>query len=182
MKKLILSLFILILSDVCLGNGSFYTQSNQMGSEQKYRIGYSTKYGNSFGQSTVAPNYQMQRIQRPVYTTTNYYSTAVSAGPRRSAQRPFSGNFFEDLTDWWRMNTDSNWPSYVEDDYWEEFLALYPEYEDEARQWFDDHNQHFPTDPDDPMPAPVGTCPIGLFILLCIVYSIHKRKPWGIIL
>ena len=97
--------------------------------DSTYRIGYSTKYGYGFNQNRGIG------ISLTTYNPNQYY------GPRKSPQRPFSGNLWEDFTDWLRMNTDENWPSYVDDDYWEEFLAQYPEYADEAEQWFEEHGK-----------------------------------------
>lgn len=34
---------------------------------------------------------------------------------------------------------DENWPSYVDEDYWEEFLSEYPEYKDDVKNYFDNH-------------------------------------------
>ena len=112
----------------------------------------------------MAPNYQVYRVSSPGYTGS--YSPASYSGPRKSAQRPFSGNFLEDLADWWRMVTDSDWPGYVDEDYWDEFLAAYPEYENEARNWYENQGMHFPGDPDDPYPTPIGNSLVLLIFLL----------------
>ena len=165
-------------------------------SVQPRRIGYTTNYGNGFNTNVNVQqsiNYNQFRSVNihgnslvtnkpymPIKTyngTSAHYSPSRGGGPRKSPQRPYSGNFFEDLADWWRINTDSNWPSYVDEDYWEEFLAEYPEYEDEARAWFESQGLHFPGDPDDPFLDPIGEPYILLGLaLLYGAYSYRKKK------
>lgn len=124
------------------------------------------------------------RVYTPstMYGGTVYYSTGSSGtrpgGPIRSPQRPYSGNFLEDLADWWRMTTDSNWPGYVDEDYWEEFLTAYPEYKDEARAWFESQGKHFPGDPDDPFADPLEDDLLVLSIIAGIYFisKYIKRK------
>lgn len=92
--------------------------------------------------------------------------------PRKSPERPYDPNegFLEYLEDWarmkgWGLAYDSNWPSYVDEDYWEEFLEEYPEYYDEAEQWFINHNQI------PPWQTPVGDVPIILLLLFALLFS-----------
>ena len=75
-----------------------------------------------------------------------------------SAERPFSGNWKEDLEDAARMNPvivfghninndyDSDWVSYVDIEYWEYFLEHYPAYKDDVKDYFDKH----PDTPNNP--------------------------------
>lgn len=147
-----------------------------VGCQEYQRIGYTTKYGNSFGQTT--NNYQIyynngyhNHSYTSVYTPGANRGSKGGGGPRKSAQRPFSGNFLEDFADWMRMNIDPNWPGYVDPDYWDEFLEEYPEYADEAEQWFNDHGQ------TPPWQTPIGE-PDGLFYMLYFyaVYKVVKTK------
>lgn len=98
------------------------------------------------------------------------YSTNNPNGPRRSKERPYSGSFLEDLADWWRINTDSDWPSYVDDDYWDDFLNDYPEYQNEAEQWFEEHGQ------TPPWLVPIGQPAILILFLICYTFYIIKRN------
>lgn len=187
-KILILDILLCIFTLTC--NAQTYETSIQT-----RRIGYTTNYGNSFKQPAQVNNdfgtsFNSVNIHRnsimtggKVYTPsimhggTVYYSTGSSGtrhgGPRRSPQRPYSGNFLEDLADWWRITTDSNWPGYIDDDYWEEFLAAYPEYEDEARAWFESQGKHFPGDQDDPFANPLEDDLLVLNIITGIYFMIH---------
>lgn len=104
-----------------------------------------------------------------------------------SAERPFS-NWREVLEDAARMNPvivfgqninhryDPNWPSYVDPDYWEEFLNNYPEYQDEVEEYFEQN----PTAPNNPfIPIiPIDSNGGGMLILLIggIAYLIYKFK------
>ena len=77
-----------------------------------------------------------------------------------SPQRPFSGNWLEDLEDAARMNPvmvfgrnvnpnyDSEWVSYVDQDYWDYFLEHYPDYKDEVKNYFDNpEHSNYPNNP-----------------------------------
>jgi len=67
-----------------------------------------------------------------------------------SKERPFSGKLLEDWEDYVRMNPtilwyenyDSDWPSYVDADYWKEFLNEYPKYYNEVKNYFDEHPEY----------------------------------------
>ena len=121
---------------------------------ESYKIGYTTNYSN--GQ----------------YNTSYYKGDdgQKSEGPRKSSQRPFSGNWLEDLEDWTRMNGilgfgyDENWPSYVDDDYWLQFLSEYPEYESEAEKYFVDRGQ------TPPWKVPIGD-PVVLTIFALLAFA-----------
>ena len=144
-----------------------YNSYNCVHIEQTYQgIGYTTNYSNGqfnstyYYQSTYTPKASSSYVSRP--------------GPMKSAERPYSGDAFEDFIDWLRMNIDPNWPGYVDPDYWDEFLANYPEYEDEARNWYESHGQKSPGDPEDPFLTPVGEFPIGLLLILLFSYLFYK--------
>lgn len=189
---------------LCVFVTSYAQMYTSTATEQPRRIGYTTNYGYSFKQSsyTVTPYHvnstSFRSVNNHTYSTFRYTSTYMpvgtyrtstpcygntpGSGPRKSAQRPFSGNFLEDLVDWWRMNTDSDWPGYVDPDYWDEFLADYPEYEDEARQWYEEQGIHFPGDPDDPFMEPLedDLLLLSVFALIyCLLYY-RKRKTASI--
>lgn len=184
MKKIIISLLILFISIGCLGNT--YSQLNN-DPNYKYRIGYSTKYGNSFNQNVMPPSYQMYGTYNKPYT--GGYSPITASTPRKSPQRPDPNN---DDGDDWRMNDDystwqriwgaifdndyesydSNWPSYVEPDYWEWFLENYPEYKDYVEQWFEQH----PDAPNNPFKTPIGdNLVLLIFLALWCIYKNLKN-------
>lgn len=151
-------IFILLLFII----GTVYPQQQK----QEYpRIGYTTKYGNSFGQTT--NNYKLY-YNHGYHSTT--YNEVYRPGIRKSKERPYSGNWIEDFSDWLRMQTDANWPSYVDDDYWEQFLSEYPEYADEAEEWFNNHGQ------TPPWQVPIGE-PTSLLYILSI-YTVFKRVKY----
>ena len=166
-----------------LGFANIFAQTSNYDANTQYRrIGYTTNYSNGVYNSTVYKDFNTSTKYYGYrnYTNSSYGSGTTTRGGhpgnvRRSAQRPFSGNFLEDLADWWRMATDSNWPGYVDDDYWEEFLSLYPEYEDEARAWFEEQGRHFPGDPYDPFGDPIGDFPILLLFMLVFAYIYYKK-------
>jgi hypothetical protein len=127
-------------------------------------------------------NYYSIKIQyNTSYIPISEYTPQGSnlTGPRRSPERPFSGNWLEDLEDYARMNGilgfgyDPDWPGYVDEDFWEQFLSVYPEYEPYARQWFESHGQHFPL---DPYADPILDLPIGLFVVLMIGYCFYLER------
>ena len=105
-----------------------------------------------------------------------------------SPQRPFSGNWLDDLEDAARMNPvivfghninpdyDSDWISYVDIDYWEYFLEHYPAYKDEVKDYFDDpeHSDY----PNNPFRVSLLDDTVGILILLLggIAYLIYKFK------
>lgn len=185
MKKLLL-LNILLLSCIFVKAQIYerYTQTNKYEYEstvQPRKIGYTTNYGKVYNTQQINPinNYSIRIRPYCVYQNRQnvYDLSGISnkfGNPKMSAQRPFSGNLLEDLADWWRIKTDSNWPGYIDDDYWEEFLNDYPEYESEARSWFEKQGMSFPTDPDDPLLDPIGN---GLTCLgfMALVYSLYLR-------
>lgn len=119
-----------------------------------YKLGYTTDY--SKGQYNTS-YYKSDDGQKP-------------SGPRRNPQRPFSGNWLEDLEDWTRMNGifgigyDENWPSYVDNDYWLQFLSEYPEYENEAEKYFVDRGQ------TPPWKTPIGD-PIVLIMFALLAFA-----------
>lgn len=180
---------ILLIYTTTYGNyNSTYCNSNNryngVSTQQTSRIGYTTNYGNSFGSSTSAYISSSKNMRSTVYSNVVFISTSrvvytptsSTYGPRKSKERPYSGNWIEDLADWWRMNTDSDWPSYVDDDYWEDFLAEYPEYEDDAREWFEEHGQKFPPDPPEPYLTPVGEVPLGLMLFVSAGWILYRSK------
>ena len=137
-----------------------YNSYNCVPIEQTYQgIGYTTNYSNGqfnstyYYQSTYTPKASSSYVSRP--------------GPMKSAERPYSGDAFEDFIDWLRMNIDPNWPSYVDHDYWDEFLADYPEYEDEARNWYESHGQ------TPPWYVPIGDTDFYLITALLFSYFIY---------
>ncbi len=145
-----------------------YSNRNNIVTYSSSNIGYSTV---NIGYSTINISYQtISSSYNPGSTST----TTGRPGPRKSKERPYSGKFLEDLEDWWRIHTDSNWPGYVDDDYWDEFLSTYPKYEDEVRNWYESQGQKFPGDPEDPFLTPVGEFPIGLLLILMFGYLIYK--------
>lgn len=182
MKKLSLTYVLLAFMIIC----------NAQSQESYKRIGYTTTYGNTFQIHTTNNNFQSVNIHKnnPIIQNTNYNSISYKYSPlykpaltntkpriAKSPQRPYSGDSFEDLIDWLRINTDPNWPSYVDNDYWDEFLTKYPEYEDEVREWFKNNGKKFPGDPEDPFAQSIGD---NIFLyLICILYGyyIYKRKP-----
>ena len=127
--------------------------------DSTYRIGYTTKYGYGFNQ-------QKTEIYIPYGGTYSPYS-----GPRKSPQRPYSGNWLEDLADWIRIQTDEDWPSYVDDDYWEEFLDQYPEYKDDVEQWFEDHGK------TPPWLLPIGSENV-LFLFELFYLTKYSKIKW----
>lgn len=145
-----------------------YSNRNNIVAYSSSNIGYSTV---NIGYSTINISYQtISSSYNPESTST----TTGRPGPMKSAERPYSGDAFEDFIDWLRMNIDPNWPSYVDPDYWDEFLADYPEYEDEARNWYESHGQKFPGDPDNPFLTPIGEFPIRLLLILLFGYLFYK--------
>lgn len=194
MKRFIICNILLLLYTICFAQ-MYETTSAPLRTRQ---IGYTTNYGYSFNQSScgVTPihannitfrsvnnhtysNFRYTNTYMPISTyrgSTSSYGNRPGGGPRKSAQRPFSGNFLEDLADWWRIYTDSDWPGYVDEDYWDEFLAAYPEYEDEAREWYENQGMHFPGDPDDPFMEPIGEFPIALLLLLIFGYVYYRKR------
>lgn len=125
---------------------------------EDYRIGYSTNYSNG--------QYNTSYFE----DSKNTESNTPKGGQKRSPQRPFSGNWLEDLEDWTRMNGvlgfgyDENWPSYVDNDYWLQFLSEYPEYEDEAEKYFVDRGQ------TPPWKTPIGD-PIVLIMFALLAFA-----------
>lgn len=97
-----------------------------------------------------------------------------------SAQRPYSGNWLEDLEDYIRIHggiftkPDTLWVSYVDPDYWEEFLSDYPGYYDEVKNYFDNHpdalNNPFRLSLIDDIGAIIG------MILMGIAYGIFAYR------
>lgn len=137
-----------------------YNSYNCVPIEQTYQgIGYTTNYSNGqfnstyYYQSTYTPKASSSYVSRP--------------GPMKSAERPYSGDAFEDFIDWLRMNIDPNWPSYVDPDYWDEFLADYPEYEDEVRNWYESHGQ------TPPWYVPIGDPDFYIITALLFSYFIY---------
>lgn len=127
--------------------------------DSTYRIGYSTKYGHGFNQQINIETYEYKREY-----------TYRPGNPRRSAERPFSGNWLEDFVDWLRIQTDSDWPGYVDEDYWEEFLQNYPEYTDEVLEWYREQGK------DPPWLVPIGDYKI--LFLLAVLYIIKLSVIW----
>lgn len=76
--------------------------------------------------------------------------------------------------DWNRMQNDPNWPSYVDPEYWEEFLNNYPEYYDEVYEYY----QNNPTVDNNPFRLSLLDDTAGILILLIggIAYLIYKFK------
>lgn len=183
MRKLLLTYVLLIFTLIC----------NAQAQESYRRIGYTTTYGNTFSTQTISnTNFQSVNIHKnnPVIQSGNYTSGLYKVNPsykpvtscgkpgiKKSPQRPYSGNILEDLADWWRINTDANWPSYVDDDYWETFLAENPGYEEEVREWFEEHGQKFPGDPEDPYPTPIGNS--FVLIIFLFIWVIYKHLKNG---
>lgn len=179
MKKLSLTYVLLAFMIIC----------NAQSQESYKRIGYTTTYGNTFQIHTTNNNFQSVNIHKnnPIIQNINYNSISYKYSPSykpaltntkpriaKSPQRPYDGDSFEDLIDWLRINTDPNWPSYVDEDYWSEFLTKYPEYEDEVREWYKNHGKKFP---GYPFAQSIGD---NIFLyLICILYGyyIYKRKP-----
>lgn len=182
MKK-VLILHILLWLFLMTCDAQIPTTNNLV---QARRIGYTTNYGNSFQTNSTHYTFKSVNIhQNGMVTNTGNYKPAVNhhspstsykpGVPRKSAERPYSGELFEDFVDWLRMNTDSDWPSYVDEDYWEEFLAKYPEYEDEARKYFEERGMYFPGDPEDPFAEPLEG-EIIVLSLFALVYGINCYK------
>ena len=142
------------------------------------QIGYTTNYGNNFGTRTRSTSLFNHPYNRDAYVPANTYGY----GPKRSKERPFSGNVLEDFQDWLRMNGifgvgyDANWPGYVDGDYWEQFIEDYPEYRDYAENWFRDQGQNPPWLPDDPFPTPIGDCMVPFLTLLLAYVSFKATK------
>ena len=162
------------------------------------RIGYTTNYGHGF-QSTSSMRYYnngaMMTGQRQTYQYRGIYTSSTAPGgsspgrrgPMRSPQRPDPDN---DDGDDWRMNDDysvwariwgslfdsdyesydANWPQYVDANYWEEFLAAYPEYAPYVEEWFASH----PGLPNDPFATPIQDC-IPFLVILSIIYIFYKK-------
>ena len=182
MKELVKIICILGL---LMNSFMLFSQTNKYDANKQYhRIGYTTNYSNGNYNSTVYKSFNSSlNTKHYGYNNQTLFGNGnpssignIGRNIRRSAQRPFSGNFLEDLADWWRMMTDSDWPGYVDDDYWEEFIALYPEYEEEARNWFESQGLGFPADPDDPFLDPIGDFPLLALISFLFIYIITKKK------
>lgn len=183
MKRILLYL-IFSITYICYGQGIYtfsnknlnrrscntviYSQSTVQYSNRNNIVAYSSS---NIGYSTVNISYQTISSS---YNSGSTSTTTGRLGPKKSAERPYSGDAFEDFIDWLRMQTDSNWPGYVDDDYWDEFLSTYPKYEDEVRNWYESYGQKFPGDHEDPFLTPVGEFPIGLLLILMFGYLIYK--------
>lgn len=178
MKKLILSLFICVLSTFCYGNEQMYYHKDNEGLEQTKRIGYTTNYGNGFG--SVNRTYKFNTGMQTSLTS-NYYSGTytpyTSSGPRKSKERPYSGDAFEDFLDGLRIAFTSDWPKYVDDDYWDDLKSIDPDAYNYAVSWFESQGKHFPGDPDDPFADPLSDAPIPFIIILICCYVYYKYKP-----
>lgn len=171
-----LLLIILAIYTSVYGNNSIpYSNSHNIYSsipvEQTYRgIGYSTNYSNGqFNSKVYKSSMTTLEYQNRVFTGTyNPGSTSTTTGrpgPMKSAERPYSGGTFEDFIDWLRMNTDPNWPSYVDPDYWDWFLENYgDEYGEYVEQWFDIH----PDAQNNLFKTPIGDTIVPLLILLLL--------------
>lgn len=57
---------------------------------------------------------------------------------------------------------DENWPSYVDPEYWEEFLSEYPEYKDDVEEYFEQN----PEAPNNPFRLSLLDDTAGILILL----------------
>lgn len=135
-------------------------------------------------QSTYAPGYNsnhtfhygMNSGLNSNYNT-GYSGAGRPGGPRRSPERPDPDNSW---SDWWRMNAwdwlggDSNWPEYVDDDYWSIFWELYgdSEYGDYAQEWWE---QNHPGE-TPPWAVPIGDPGIAPLILATSLYIFIKRR------
>lgn len=131
--------------------------------QKPYQIGYTTKYL----QGKYNSDYYIENLEQP-----NIYYV----GSIKSPQRPFSGNWLDDLEDWTRMNGilglgyDENWPSYVDEDYWLQFLSEYSEYENEAEKYFVDRGQA------PPWKVPIGNSTVLIiFTLLVFIKKLYIR-------
>lgn len=189
-KILILDILLCIFTLTC--NAQIYETSIQT-----RRIGYTTNYGNSFKQPVQVNNnfgtsFNSVNIHRNsimtggrVYTPSTlfsgrgYYSHSSSvygSSQRRSPQRPYSGGSGEDFLDWLRINFTSDWPQYVDDDYWDELKSIDTDAYDYAVQWFEKQGKHFPEDQDDPFADPIGNFPIELLVLLILGYVYYRKR------
>lgn len=161
-------------------NGTITTTHSQPYVGKGYKIGYSTV---RCGQTTNTKYYNVNNYYKMNSYTPSYGNTPqYGSGPRKSKEKPDPDNNF---WDWLRMNGifgvgyDSDWPSYVDDDYWEWFLENYPEYQDEAEQWFEEHGQSFPWEPDDPYLTPINSKGMVLFLLIAgICYQSVRNKKY----
>ena len=155
MQKLKKMLFILLV----LLSVNIYADNKE---PKPYRIGYTTQYSKGQYNSD--------------YYINNFDQSDTYNEPRKSPQRPFSGGTLEDWVDWARMNGvwpvgDEDWPSYVDKDYWPEFLEKYgDDYEDYVREWFDQH----PDAPNNPF-TPVGDMPWILGGMMLLAYIIRYK-------
>lgn len=123
------------------------------------------------------PEYSFAPSYNEHFVVEDYESEIVG-----SAERPFSGNWLEDLEDYIRMHggifsrPDPNWPSYVDPEYWEEFLNEYPEYQDDVEEYFDnpEHSDY----PNNPFRLSLLDDTVGILILLIggIAYFIYKAR------
>lgn len=166
MQKLKKMLFILLLLI------SITVFSNTNDQQRQYRIGYTTEYANGqFNSSHFIDN------------SSSYRS------PRRSPERPDPNNP-DSIKDDWRMNNDhstleriwgwitdpnytsydANWPSYINEDYYIEFMSKYGDtpYGSTFDSWW--REKHPGQTP--PWEAPVGDMPWilgGMFIIAYII-------------
>lgn len=186
MNLLTILLILLQISTFDYGNynsscSDHYSSYNSIPVEQTYRgIGYTTNYSNGQFNSGVYKS-SMTTLGYQNRTFTSSYNPAASSsggsrqggGLRKSPQRPFSGETFEDFIDWLRIQTDSDWPSYVDDDYWDWFLENYPEYEEYVEQWFN----NYPDAPNNPFNTPIDDTIVSLLtaLLLYVGYDILVR-------
>ncbi len=144
--------------------------------------------GTKFPEYPFAPSYNEHS------TVEGYGSELVESELVGSAERPIpdepglfekmfhgiTGSWWsEGSEDWDRMLHDPEWPSYVDPEYWEEFLSEYPEYYDEVYEYYQnnptaDNNPFYDPEPEDPIEMPL-TDDIGAIIgmiLMGIAYGI----------
>lgn len=121
--------------------------------EQTYqKIGYTTQYGNGFNNTP----------------TFDYTSSRPDGGPKRSREKP---NPDYSIADWWHMNMpdilggNSDWPSYVEPEYWEWFLE---NYEDDYGNYVREYFARYPDTPNNPFKTSVGDP--SLFVILGLLF------------
>lgn len=152
MQKLKKMLFILLLLI------SITVFSNTNDQQRQYRIGYTTEYANGQFNSS--------------HFIDNSSNSDKSKNLRRSPEHPDPDH---DWRDWWRMNMwdllggDSDWPSYVDEDWWDWFFENYgDEYGDYVKEYYNT----YPDTPNNPYKTPIGDMPWilgGMFIIAYII-------------
>lgn len=187
MKKLILSLFICLLSVFCSTYGQVYQSTYSNDPRTNSRIGYTTQYGYGFRQNSTPVTYNPIGATQPKRIT-------VYNGSGGTANTPGGNN---DSSDWlymqdsegnWYCSKDggNTWYLWTEKTYgsgilgWLEYLGDMLSGNTEA--WSTtpttppDGSSHWAPDPDDPFLEPVGDIPIFFIIALICFYSFSYKR------